>query len=170
MSAPPAPAPARSLAEAAAALTPAEREAFDRLIGEEERAALAQCWAWTARPAQLPPPGDWRIWLMLAGRGFGKTRAGAEWIDALARSRPGCAIALVGASHDDVRNVMIEGESGIMRLPGRREQPVYNPALKRLIWRGGSIARCFSAAEPEAMRGPQHHYACGTGAKGSDPQ
>ena len=119
----------------------------------------ANPWVGNARPSQREPLGDWRLWLMMAGRGFGKTRAGAEWIDALARANPGIRIALVGASHDDVRNVMVEGESGIMNLVGSGPRPIYKPALRRIIWPGHAMAICYSAAEPEGLRGPQHHYA-----------
>lgn len=82
----------------------------------ERRFAVRAVRAWpsVARDEQLPPPGDWRVWLIMAGRGFGKTRAGAEWVDAFARSHPGSRIALVGATADDVRHVMIEGEAGIL--------------------------------------------------------
>lgn len=146
------------------------RQMFERLP-QAEAAALAtdypevlewlkaHPWPFEARPSQREPAGDWRLWLMMAGRGFGKTRAGAEWIDALARANPGVRIALIGASHDDVRNVMIEGESGIMNLLGSQPRPIYNPALRRLIWPGHAMATCYSAAEPEGLRGPQHGFA-----------
>ncbi|MFM6852803.1 MAG: terminase large subunit domain-containing protein, partial [Sphingopyxis sp.] len=152
-----------SLIEALAAMDAQQLRALKHDVADHVDApmwsALAQDWRAHARPQQLPPGGEWRVWLMLAGRGFGKTRAGAEWIDQMARQNPGCTIALVGASQQDVRDVMIEGESGLMNLPGRRVRPIYNPALRRLSWPGGSVARCYSAAEPEGLRGPQHHYA-----------
>ncbi len=129
------------------------------IMGEACWNAMLGHWRATARPSQLPPRGDWRLWLMLAGRGFGKTRAGAEWVDAMARSNPGIRIALVGATQDDVRKVMIEGESGLLNLPGERIGPIYSPALRRLIWPGKAIATAYSAAEPESLRGPQHHIA-----------
>ncbi|MCU0728982.1 MAG: terminase family protein [Sphingopyxis sp.] len=123
---------------------------------------VAASWRMHARPEQLPPPGDWRIWLMLAGRGFGKTRAGAEWINAVARTHPQARIALVGATIDDVRQVMIEGESGILNLNGAGPRPIFNPALRRLLWPdSGAMATIYSAAEPERLRGPQHHFAWG---------
>lgn len=127
--------------------------------GPEAAARLAQNWLMQARPSQLPPPGDWRVWMIMAGRGFGKTRAGAEWINQLARSQPGISIALVGATQDDVRQVMIEGESGLLNLPGDGARPDYRPALRRLVWPGGASAICYSAAEPESLRGPQQHFA-----------
>ncbi|MEQ1510592.1 MAG: terminase family protein [Sphingopyxis sp.] len=129
------------------------------LVGEPMWAKVLRQWRMTARPSQQAPKGDWRLWLMMAGRGFGKTRAGAEWIDAIARANPGIRIALVGASHDHVRNVMVEGESGILNLYGSLPKPIYQPALRRIIWPGSAVAICYSAAEPEALRGPQHEYA-----------
>lgn len=138
---------------------PAIARAERARLGDAGWAALASHWHAAARPQQLPPAGDWRIWVMLAGRGFGKTRAGAEWVDGLARSHPGARIALVGASHGDVRDVMIEGESGILNLPGKSSRPAYRPALRRLIWPGGAMGIAYSAAEPEGLRGPQHHFA-----------
>lgn len=127
-------------------------------IGPDWRVLLGTQWPLIARRAQLPPDGDWRIWLMLAGRGFGKTRSGAEWVDALARAHAGCRIALIGATIDDVRQVMVEGESGLVRLT-RADPPQYSPSLKRILWRNGSLATCYSAAEPESLRGPQQHFA-----------
>lgn len=129
-----------------------------KTIGPDWHALLSAQWLLAARRAQLPPDGDWRIWLMLAGRGFGKTRSGAEWVDALARAHAGCRIALIGATMDDVRQVMVEGESGIARLK-RADPPQYSPSLKRILWRNGSLATCYSAAEPESLRGPQQHFA-----------
>ncbi|MEQ1726336.1 MAG: terminase family protein [Sphingopyxis sp.] len=126
----------------------------DALVWLAEHPWLAQ-----ARPSQREPMGDWRLWLMMAGRGFGKTRAGAEWVDSIARANPGFRIALIGASHDDVRGVMVEGESGIMNLPGSQLRPIYQPALRRIIWPGGAMATCYSAAEPDTLRGPQQHVA-----------
>jgi phage terminase large subunit-like protein len=128
-------------------------------LGVRGLALAGQHWRALARPEQLPPEGDWRIWFIMAGRGFGKTRSGAEWIDALARADDGLRIALVGASFDDVRNVMIEGESGILACARDRKQPIWAPALRRLVWPGGAMARCYSAAEPEGLRGPAHHLA-----------
>ena len=128
-------------------------------IGEAEWLALQRRWALLARDDQRAPAGDWLVWLMMAGRGFGKTRAGAEWVDAWARANHGGRIALVGATMDDVRHVMIEGESGLLSVAGDRIAPLWNPSLGRLIWPGGTLAACYSAAEPEGLRGPAHHLA-----------
>jgi phage terminase large subunit-like protein len=114
-----------------------------------------------AHEAQRPPSGDgWRTWLLMAGRHFGKTRAGAEWVTRLAlQPRRPVRIALVGATEADVRSVMIEGESGLLSVAPRGRRPVWEPSLRRLRWPGGSIAQVYSAEAPEALRGPAHHYA-----------
>ena len=105
----------------------------------------------------------WQLWLILAGRGFGKTRAGAEWIRDIAERDPTARIALVGASLGEVRSVMVEGESGLLSigLPGQR--PQFEPSLRRLVWPTGAMATLYSAGEPESLRGPQHSHACWAG-------
>jgi len=114
-----------------------------------------------AHRAQLPPGGEgWRTWLMLAGRGFGKTRAGAEWVEKLARSRPGVRIALVGATIDEARRVMVEGVSGVLSVAAnRRTKVVWEPSLGRLKWPNGSQAQLFSGDNPDGLRGPEHDFA-----------
>lgn len=129
-------------------------------MSEAERLALFKSWHWTARPAQLAPDGDaWGIWLILAGRGFGKTRAGAEWVTERAMVEPGCRIALVGTTAHDAATVMLEGESGIMAVAPEGFQPVYRSSKKEVRWPNGSVAMLFSAVEPDSLRGPQFHYA-----------
>ncbi|HWW65330.1 MAG TPA: terminase family protein [Sphingomonadaceae bacterium] len=128
-------------------------------MGESERTALLRHWPFWARPAQLPPPGPWRIWLILAGRGFGKTRSGAEWVRSVAERQPDARIALVGASHAEARAVMVEGESGLLAVCGPESGIEWEPSLRRLRWPGGARAFLYSAAEPEALRGAQHHAA-----------
>jgi phage terminase large subunit-like protein len=110
---------------------------------------------------QLPPNEEgWRTWLMMAGRGFGKTRAGAEWIHGLAMARPDSRIALVGASVAEARSIMVEGVSGILRVAGHRGNRVaWEPSLGRLKWRNGSEAQLFSGDSPEGLRGPEHDFA-----------
>ena len=115
-------------------------------------------WRDIARTEQLAPPGDWVTWLYMAGRGSGKTRAGAEW--AHEQQAAGCKrIALVGATAADVRDVMIEGESGILATARPGARPVYEPSRRRLTWPNGAIATTYSAEEPERLRGPQHDAA-----------
>ncbi|WOK36296.1 DNA-packaging protein [Sphingomonas sp. C3-2] len=122
-------------------------------------AGLERCWDFWARPAQTAPEGDWRIWLILAGRGFGKTRAGAEWVRRKAREHPGCRIALIGATMAEARQVMVEGVSGLLAISAPAEKLLWVPSLGRLRWGNGTQARLFSAAEPEGLRGPEHHFA-----------
>ena len=116
--------------------------------------------AW-AHSAQLPPKEEgWRTWLMMAGRGFGKTRAGAEWVEKIARSRPGVRIALVGATIDEARRVMVEGVSGVLSVAKRRRHKVkWEPSLGRLTWPNGSEAQLFSGDNPDGLRGPEHDFA-----------
>jgi len=122
---------------------------------------LAKDWAFLARPEQLPPDGDWRSWLLMGGRGSGKTRAGSEWVHALAMA-PGRSsdlrIALVAETLGDAREVMIDGISGICRI-ARYAKPDFEISRRRLIWPNGSMAYLYSSEDPEALRGPQFHYA-----------
>ncbi len=143
-----------------------EQDRFVTDLDRDEKDNFRWAWEHWARPAQLPPPGDWRCWLILAGRGFGKTRAGAEWVRTVARRDPLARIALVGASLGEARSVMVEGESGILAAcpPGRA--PQWEPSLRRLTWPGGAQATLYSAADPESLRGPQHSHACRAGAEG----
>ncbi len=111
-------------------------------------------WSEIAAEAQRAPVGAWSTWLFQGGRGAGKTRAGAEWLAARAEACPHGRFALVGPTRYDVREVMIEGPSGLRRLPGR-ETPQYESSRQRLVWGNGAIAYMFSAEEPERLRGPQ---------------
>jgi phage terminase large subunit-like protein len=136
-----------------------DRPAELRKLSEIEQRELRYFWKLWARPDQLPPPGDWQTWLISAGRGFGKTRAGAEWVREYARRHPDCRIALVGASLGEARSVMVEGESGLLAVCPPENLPVFEPSLKRLSWGNGAQAFLYSSAEPETLRGPQHHIA-----------
>ena len=122
--------------------------------------ALESSWAAIARPNQLPPPGDWwQIWLLLAGRGFGKTRTLAEWVCAQVASGQASRIAPVAATAADARDVLVEGESGILSVAPPWCRPVYESSKRRLTWPNGAIATTYSAEEPERLRGPQHDAA-----------
>jgi predicted phage terminase large subunit-like protein len=121
--------------------------------------ALESSWPAVARANQLPPPGDWSIWLLLAGRGFGKTRVLSEWVCEQAQSDRSGRIALVAATAADARDVMIEGESGILSVAPSWARPVYESSRRRLTWPNGAIATTYSADEPERLRGPQHDAA-----------
>jgi predicted phage terminase large subunit-like protein len=116
---------------------------------------LLDDWRIWARPSQLPPEGAWRVWLLLAGRGFGKTRGGAEWVRAQAESRSARRIALVAPTARDARLVMVEGESGLLAISSARARPTFEPSKRQLTWPNGAIATLFSADEPDRLRGPQ---------------
>lgn len=137
----------------------ADRLAQLRLLSEAEKVEMAHHWRLWARTSQVAPPGDWRLWLIMAGRGFGKTRAGAEWVREVASADPDARIALVGASLGEARAVMIEGESGLLGISPPRRRPKFEPSLRRLTWPNGAQAMLYSALEPESLRGPQHSHA-----------
>jgi len=122
-----------------------------------EAAEILEDWRFWARPDQIAPEGNWRVWLIMAGRGFGKTRCGAEWVhEQIRQGRE--RIALVGETKADVRDVMVEGESGILATAGRN-RPLYEPSKRRLTWPNGAIGVCYSGDEPDQLRGPQHDAA-----------
>lgn len=107
----------------------------------------------------MPPGGAWRIWAAIAGRGWGKTRVGAEWVTEVAREGR-VRIALIGRTDGDVRGTMVEGESGILACAPPWFRPKWEPSFKpagRLIWPNGAIATGYSAETPQSLRGPQHH-------------
>lgn len=114
-------------------------------------------WGKHARAAQRPPEGiAWDVWLCLAGRGWGKTRVGAEW--SILQARKYGRGALIGPTAADTRDVLVEGESGIMACAPATFRPVYEPSKRRLTYPNGAIQMCYSADEPNRLRGPQHHY------------
>jgi phage terminase large subunit-like protein len=117
-------------------------------------------WGIVGRDEQKPPEGDWRTWLIMGGRGSGKTRAGAEWVQALAsqKGRSDLRIALVAETLGDAREVMIDGVSGICRIAGTKA-PEFEISRRRLVWPNGTIAQIFSSEDPESLRGPQFHFA-----------
>lgn len=123
------------------------------------RERLLRRWSVWGRPEQQPPSGDWRVWLVLAGRGWGKTRTGAEWVRSIATTGRARRIALVARTAADVRDVMIEGESGLLKIHRADERPVWEPSRRRLTWPNGAIATTYSADEPDQLRGPQHDSA-----------
>ncbi|MEE7478440.1 DNA-packaging protein [Methylobacterium hispanicum] len=133
-------------------------------LTEAQALELLYDWREWARAEQIAPGGDWQTWLVLAGRGFGKTRTGAEWVRE--KVRAGAArVALIAPTASDARDVMVEGESGLMAVcwAGDRlrsgaplGRPVYEPSKRRVTWANGAVATLFSAEEPERLRGPQH--------------
>jgi len=146
-------------------MTPSQRRAFLQTLTQDEADLLMRImesgdkpdWESIARIEQLPPEGQWLIWMFLAGRGAGKTRSAAEWVVKLAE-KPNLRIALVGRTPADVRDVMIEGDSGILSV-ARGLDIIYEPSKRRLTFPNGTIAITYSAEVPSQLRGPQHHYA-----------
>ena len=130
-------------------------------LDEGELRALPFLFEFWAMPHQLPPEGAWRSWVILGGRGAGKSRAGSEWVRAQVEgARPGdpgrCSrLALVGETYDQVRDVMIFGESGILASSPPDRRPEWQASRRRLVWPNGAEAMAFSAGDPEALRGPQ---------------
>jgi predicted phage terminase large subunit-like protein len=116
-------------------------------------------WRAKARHEQLPPPGDWNGWMIFAGRGFGKTRAGAEWVREIVETGTASRIPLVGPTAADARDVMIEGPAGILAVSSSWCRPQYEPSKRRVIWPNGAIATTFSSEESDRLRGPQHDAA-----------
>lgn len=125
-------------------------------LSPEDAEALIYEWrALWGRPDQLIPAGDWwDTWLILSGRGWGKTRTGVETVREWSRTIP--RIALVGRTAADVRDVIVEGESGVLACCPRWDRPLYEPSKRRLTWPNGALATCYSADEPDLLRGPQH--------------
>lgn len=147
-------------ASPAARLAELPKDERDRLIADltpEQQLDLLHDWRFWARPDQVAPAGDWTVWLVLAGRGWGKTRTGAQWAHEQARDNP--RIALVGPTAADVRDTMVEGESGIIATAHPAFMPKYEPSKRRVTWPNGAMATCYSGDEPERLRGPQHHRA-----------
>lgn len=147
----------------------ATRTLLDRL-SPPEIAQLEADFALLAHRHQVPPPaanngGPWTTWLMLAGRGAGKTRVGAEWVRALVHGatpyadRPHGAIALVGETEHDVREVMIDGPAGLLHNGPANERPLWVPSRRRLEWGNGAVGYAFSAEDPAQLRGPQFEAA-----------
>lgn len=149
--------------EKLALLPDAQIEKILEDLGEEGQYQLLYDWGWNARPEQLAPimtmGKNWRIWLIMAGRGFGKTRAGAEWVRSIAHHNPDARIALIGANHHEARSIMVTGESGLLSIGPQDSRPIYESSLRRVTYPNGAQAYCYSAGEAEALRGPQHSHA-----------
>jgi phage terminase large subunit-like protein len=137
----------------------AQRQSLVSRMSDDGQRAVLAAWDVWAHPGQLAPDGAWRAWLIRAGRGFGKTRAGAEWVSELARTTPDARIALVGATMEDARTVMVEGPSGVIAVTRADERPVWRPTRGEVRFPSGAVAQVYSAAAPEKLRGPEHHAA-----------
>lgn len=133
-------------------------------LTEAEAEELLHDWQFTARPKQIAPEGDWQVWAYIAGRGAGKTRSGAEWVRQQIKLGYG-RIALIAPTAGDARDVMVEGESGLLAVCWEHDRdakgratgrPLYEPSKRRLTWANGAMATTYSADEPDRLRGPQH--------------
>ncbi|MEO1309111.1 MAG: terminase family protein, partial [Pseudomonadota bacterium] len=151
----------RSNAAWLACASPEVQKEFLDSLEPETVVALPWLFEFWAMPHQLPPAGDWRSWVIMGGRGAGKTRAGAEWVRSKVEGpQPehegeASRVALVGETVDQVREVMVFGESGILACTPPDRRPVWEATRKRLVWPNGAIAQVFSAHDPESLRGPQ---------------
>ncbi|MDG4649796.1 terminase family protein [Roseibacterium sp. SDUM158017] len=148
-----------------ASATPEEEGAFLDGLSANATAALAWLFEFWALPHQWPPEGDWHTWVVLGGRGAGKTRAGAEWVRAHVEGAgpeaPGRArrVALVAETYDQALAVMVKGESGLLACSPPDRRPRWVAGERLLVWPNGAEARVFSAHDPEALRGPQFDLA-----------
>jgi phage terminase large subunit-like protein len=147
----------------------ADLKRFVALLPTPVRRRVIDVWTWQRHGAQIPTREDFRVWLLRAGRGYGKTIAGAKWVAAKARGCPSARIALVGATIEDVVEVMVEGPSGLLATARTGEQPLWVPSRGTLYFPSGAQAHVYSAAAPEKLRGPEHDWAwCDEAAKWRD--
>jgi phage terminase large subunit-like protein len=135
-------------------LDPTELDEIIMTMPANAAEALLYDWQMWARGNQLIPSGEWFVWLLLAGRGFGKTRTGAETVRVWSKQHT--YVNLIAPTADDARDVMVEGESGILSVCPAHERPHYQPSKRRLVWPNGAISQIFTADEPERLRGKQH--------------
>ncbi len=146
-----------SRAEILALVDKAERRRMIGTLTEEAAVALRYKWEFWARPDQRPPIADWGVWMILAGRGVGKTRCGSEWSRKKGpQHREG---VLIGANPRDVRDLMIEGRSGLLQVSPKDERPRYEPSKLKLTWPNGAVAHIRSAEDPESVRGLSAEWA-----------
>lgn len=154
-----------SLIASLASLPEADRLAILASLTEEQAEELLWDWQVWARPNQIAPEGGWLTWLVLAGRGFGKTRCGSEWVRGIVCGKTPMArgshrrIAVVAETAADARDVMVEGDSGILSVHPKDFRPLYEPSKRRLTWPNGAVATLYNAVEPDQLRGPQHDAA-----------
>lgn len=148
-----------------ASLPERNRDAELAKLSTEVRAELRWHWPFWARPNQRAPEGEWLTWLILAGRGFGKTRSGAEWVRSLAcgptplTAGTHARFAIIAETAADARDVLVEGDSGLLAVHPPDFRPLYEPSKRRLTWPNGAVATLYNATEPDQLRGPQHDAA-----------
>lgn len=151
----------RSGADWLACATPEEQEKFLSDLTDGALAALPYIFEFWALPHQMPPEGEWRSWVIMGGRGAGKTRAGSEWVRSEVEGAgpldPGRSrrVALIGETFDQTRDVMVFGESGIIACSPPDRRPEWIATRRQLVWPNGAVAQVFSASDPEGLRGPQ---------------
>lgn len=148
-----------SWAERLASLPEHERRVLLDGLSEQDARALLFDWQLWARPEQLTPDGDWTVWLILSGRGWGKTRTGAEDVKAYGLRHPKSRIAVVAPTYADARDTCVEGDSGLLRVLPPNTVDLWNRSLGELLLANGTRYKLFSADQPERLRGPQHHRA-----------
>lgn len=140
-------------------LTPAQRQSLLASLTDDEAEVLLYEWRKWARPNQLAPEGDWVGWLVLAGRGFGKTRLGLEFVREEVEAGRATRVALIAETAADGRDVLVEGESGLLAISPPWNKPTYESSKRRVTWPNGAIATLYDAREPDQLRGPQHDLA-----------
>jgi phage terminase large subunit-like protein len=150
-----------SLAERIATLPPKERERVIGQMTDKDALELQFTWEFWARPSQLAPIGDWVVWLIMTGRGWGKSRTGAETVRGWVETGKCGHLALIGRTAADGRDVMVEGNSGLLKISPPWFRPKYEPSKRRLTWPNGAVATVYSADEPDLLRGPEHDGAWG---------
>lgn len=145
-------------------LRPTIKTRFLQSLTSDELTHLKNDWAFWAREDQMAPAGDWVAWIILGGRGAGKTRAGAEWVRAHVEGQTplgggqdsqGAHVALIGETYSDVRDVMVEGPSGLLAIAPSDRRPRHEPSRRRVIWPNGAVATYYSSEDPDGLRGPQ---------------
>tara|TARA_R100001463_G_scaffold675_4_gene3096 strand:+ start:16464 stop:17798 length:1335 start_codon:yes stop_codon:yes gene_type:complete len=136
-----------------------DRMAIINGLSQVQKQKLLYHWPTWARPSQLSPEWNWRVWLLLAGRGFGKTRCGAEFIRQEVDGNRAGHIALIAPTAADARDTMIEGESGLLGVFPSDQRPTYEPSKRRITFHTGAVATTYSADEPDRLRGPNHDLA-----------
>lgn len=151
--------PSHITASSVAALGGDALNHFLAALSIEDRARLHYTWTFWARAEQLAPATSWKglpwsTWVILAGRGFGKTRTAAEWV--IEKTKTTGRIALIADTAADARDVIVQGESGIMACSPPWNRPIYNPSLRRVTWPNGAVAITYSGEDPDQLRGPQH--------------
>ena len=136
-----------------------------QFIADNRLEHVFSLWPFNARSEQMPTCWNWTTWLLMGGRGSGKTRAGAEWVKGMALGDPYFTtaavgrIALVGETYADAREVMVEGESGLLSVHQNEQRPQWISSRRRLEWPNGAVAQVYSSEDPDALRGPQFEIA-----------